>query len=481
MLIDRMSRSQSIEEEAEMPAPEPWDLVVVGAGSAGLVASKTAAGFGARVLLAERDRLGGDCLWTGCVPSKTLIAAANHTETIAFAAVMDSVAAAIAVIAPTDSKESLERDNVTVRLGEAHFTSPRTLTVNGEQIVFRQAIVATGTTPAMPAIEGIDDVSVLTSDSFWDLRELPPRLAIIGGGAIACELGQAMARLGSHVTIVQHGSRLLPKEQPEASTIVKTALEADGVRILTGRTAAHVRSADGLSGELALDDGTVVGFDRMLVAVGRRPRNDSLGLTAAGVRLDSAGYIEIDDSLRTTNPRIWAAGDATGLPQFTHIAGVNGSIAATNAMLGLRRRIDRRVVPRVTFTSPEVAAVGLQASDANARLHRVVTIEHRHSDRAVAESRTIGFTQIVVARNGRMLGGTIIGPRAGETVGELSLAVKLKLSTSSVAATTHPYPTFSDPLWNAAVQDVRFRLNRGAIKVVIRVLRWLRSLALTAS
>lgn len=467
-----------------MSAALSWDLVVIGAGSAGLVASKTAAGFGARVLLVERDRLGGDCLWTGCVPSKTLIAATNRTlesqsGESAFAAAMNSVVAAIAAIAPTDSRESLKLDNVSVRLGEAQFTSPRSLSIDGEAIGFRQAIVATGSTPAIPAIDGLDGISVLTSNSFWDLPALPRRLVIIGGGAVACELGQAMAKLGSVVSIVQHGSRLLPKEQTEASAIVRTALEADGVRVLIGKSAARVYSTDGLSGELLLDDETVIGFDRILIAAGRRPRTDSLQLPIAGVRVDASGYINIDDSLRTTNPRIWSAGDVTGLPQFTHLAGVNGSIAATNAVLGLRRRIDRRAVPRVTFTSPEVAAVGLQASDCDVRLHRVITIDHRHCDRAIAESRTAGFTQIVVARNGRMLGGTIVGPRAGETSGELSVAVKLGLSTSSVASAIHPYPTFNDPLWLAAVQDVRFRLNSGTLKAAVRLLRWIRSVTLS--
>lgn len=467
-----------------MSAALAWDLVVIGAGSAGLVASKTAAGFGARVLLVERDRLGGDCLWTGCVPSKTLIAAAGRAGNppsgqTAFVAAMNSVAAAIAAIAPTDSQESLERDNVSVRLGQAQFSSPRSLSLDGETIGFRQALIATGSRPAMPAIEGLDGVSVLTSDSFWDLPELPRRLVIIGGGAIACELGQAMARLGSLVTIVQHASRLLVKEQPEASAIIAAALHADGARVLLGTSATRVRSTDGLSGELTLDDGTRIDFDRILVAVGRRARTDSLQLPVAAVRVDGAGYVAVDESLRTSNPRIWSAGDVTGLPQFTHLAGVNGSIAATNAMLGLRRRVDRRAVPRVTFTSPEVAAVGLQASECDARLHQVITIDHRHSDRAIAESRTAGFTQIVVTRSGRILGGTIVGPRAGETVGELTLAVKLKVSTSSLASAIHPYPTFNDPLWLAAVQNVRSRLGTGTLRSVIRLLGWMRSVTLS--
>ncbi len=467
-----------------MAARPVWDLVVIGAGSAGLVASKTAAGFGARVLLVERDRLGGDCLWRGCVPSKTLISAANRvgrpvSDSLAFTEAMTAVAEAIATIAPTDSAQSLARDNVQVRMGEARFLSPRTLAIEGDQIGFRQAVIATGSVPAMPAIDGLQSVAALTSDTFWALDTLPPRLLIVGGGAIACELGQAMARLGSQVTIVQRGSRLLPREQPEASAIIATALAADGVRVLTDSSAARIHSLDGLSGRLTLADATEIDFDRILIATGRRTYLGPLDLPAAGVRVSDSGHIETDRSLRSSNRRIFSAGDVTGLPQFTHVAGVNGSIAATNSVLGLRRKIEPRAIPRVTFTSPEVASVGLQASDADLRQHRVVTIDHRHSDRAIAESRTAGFTQIVVARNGRMLGGTIVGPRAGETVGELSVAVKLGLSTSAIAATIHPYPTFSDPLWLATVQDVRVRLGTGPVGRIIRLLRWLRSVVVS--
>lgn len=471
-----------------MPEAAVWDLVVIGAGSAGLVASKTAAGFGATVLLIERDRLGGDCLWTGCVPSKTLIAAAHAVSTaressflgvnipeltVDFRAVMDSVHTAMKTIAPTDSRAALEAENITVLHGNAVFASPRSLTVDGTEVHFRQAIIATGSTPALPDIEGIDSVRVLTSDSFWELRELPGRLLILGGGAIGCELGQAMARLGSRVSIVHRGPRILSREEPRASTIIHDGLVRDGALIYTGRTGVQIRSTDGISGRLLLDDGTWMEFDRLVSALGREPRTNALQPQRAGVDTDPNGYVAVDKVLRTTNRRIWAAGDTTGLPQFTHTAGVNGSIAATNAILGLRRRVDDRAIPRVTFTAPEVAAVGLQAAATG--LQRVVTWEHSHSDRAITESDTTGFTQIVVDRKGRILGGTIVGPRAGETVGELALAVKQRLSTSALAGTTHPYPTYNDPLWNAAVDDVRYRLGRGPVAVAIRILAKVRA------
>ena len=338
---------------------------------------------------------------------------------------------------------------------------------------FRQAIIATGSTPALPDIEGIDSVRVLTSDSFWELRELPERLLILGGGAIGCELGQAMARLGSRVSIVHRGPRILSREEPRASTIIHDGLVRDGALIYTGLTGVQIRSTDGISGRLLLDDGTWMEFDRLVSALGREPRTNALQPQRAGVDTDPNGYVAVDKVLRTTNRRIWAAGDTTGLPQFTHTAGVNGSIAATNAILGLRRRVDDRAIPRVTFTAPEVAGVGLQAAATG--LQRVVTWEHSHSDRAITESDTTGFTQIIVDRKGRILGGTIVGPRAGETVGELALAVKQRLSTSALAGTTHPYPTYNDPLWNAAVDDVRYRLGRGPVAVAIRILAKVRA------
>ncbi|MGV8896314.1 MAG: dihydrolipoyl dehydrogenase family protein [Rhodoglobus sp.] len=467
-----------------------WDLVVIGGGSAGLVASKAAANFGARVLLIEKDRLGGDCLWTGCVPSKTLIAAAHaaaaaarvqgvsagaHRSATDFAATMHTVHDSIQTIAPVDSSEALEAEGVAVAHGQARFLSRRSLSLDGQEIRFAQAVIATGTSPAVPELAGADGLNILTSETFWELRELPDELVILGGGAIGCELGQAMARLGSRVTIVQRGPRILPKEQDAAARIVHDALVADGVTILTGRSAVAATSTDHLSGTVTLDDGQVLRFDRLVAALGRRPETSTLDLAAAGVTTDEAGYVRVDAALRTDNPRIVAAGDITGMPQFTHIAGVNGSVAATNAILGLRRKAETRVIPRVTFTSPEVAAVGIEASAADPLRHRVYTQQHSHSDRAITEQSTSGFTQIVVEKSGRIVGGTIVGPRAGETVGELALAVQSKLSTSSVASTIHPYPTYNDPLWNAAVSDVKHRLGSGVIAVAIRVLRKVRN------
>jgi len=467
-----------------------WDLVVIGGGSAGLVASRTAASLGARALLIETHRLGGDCLWTGCVPSKSLIAAADAATAarasahlgvtagevvVDFARVMTHVHDAMNEIAPVDSAESLERDDIDVLIGTARFTGPNTVDVNGREVRFGQALIATGASPALPAITGIEDVEVLTSATFWDLRTLPERLVVLGGGAVGCEIAQAMARLGSSVTLVHRGARLLPKEDERASALIEAALVADGVTVLTGRTVASVTSTDGLAGTFALSDGGTLPFDRVLAALGRRPNTAGLNLDRVGVRLNARGHVVVDSRLRTTNPRIWSAGDVTGLPQFTHTAGVNASVAATNAILGLTRRADTTAIPRVTFTHPEVGAVGLQSADAGARGHRVVSRDHAHVDRAITESRQNGYTQLVVDKRGRVLGGTVVGPRAGETLGEISLAVKNGLTTSDIAGTTHAYPTYNDGLWNVAVADVRVRLGSGLIRGAVVALRRLRS------
>ncbi|MFN4001755.1 dihydrolipoyl dehydrogenase family protein [Microcella sp.] len=473
------------------------DLLVIGGGTAGLVAAKTAARFGTSTLLVEAHRMGGDCLWTGCVPSKSLIAAADtaararnggrlgiETDAVRvdFAAVMRHVHAAIHEIEPADSAEVVEATGARVIMGRARFTGPRSAEVepldgSGARLVrFRQAIIATGSAPEVPALPGIDGIAVLTSDEVWDLDEQPERLAVLGAGAIGSELSQAFARLGSRVTLVQRNARVLPKEDPDASALVAAAMAHDGIDVRVSTTVERVEAgADGRAGILHLSDGAAVPFDRLLVALGRTPRIAGLGLEAAGVRLDERGYVAVDAALRSSNPRIWSAGDVSGLPQFTHIAGVNGSLAATNAALGLRRRVDADAVPRVTFTHPEVAAVGLAPAEAAAAGCTVREVRHEHTDRAIAEGETAGFTRLVVDAKGRVRGAVIVGPRAGETIGEAALAVRQGITTSAIASTTHPYPTYSDALWNAAIADVRVRLERGAVARAIAVLaRWRR-------
>lgn len=473
-----------------MTRPAHADLLVVGGGTAGIVAAKTAAGFGANVVLVERDRTGGDCLWTGCVPSKSLIAAASAATavrrgtvfgitadavTVDFPQVMRHVRETIAAIAPVDSPEVLADAGVTVVRGSAHFVDPRAVAVGDHIIGFTQAVLATGARPTVPHLPGLQSCDYLTSDTVWELAELPRRLMVLGGGSVGCELAQAFARLGSVVTIIESADTLVPREDPAASAALTASLRADGVSVLTAATAQSISEHS-----IALTDGRRVEFDCALVAVGRTPRTAALGLETVGVTLDERGYVHVDAHLRTSNPRIWAAGDLTGHPQFTHTAGMHGSIAATNAILGLRRTVDTAGEPRVTFTDPEIAVVGIDPRTARRITGlRVQTLSHSHLDRAIAEADTGGLTQLVLDRKHRIVGASIVGPRAGETIGELVLAVKHGMRTRDLAGATHPYPTYNDGPWNAAIADVRAQLGRPmtarAIAGLARLRRtWLR-------
>ncbi|MEU4626544.1 FAD-dependent oxidoreductase [Actinoplanes sp. NPDC023801] len=475
-------------DELTTPDAAGWDLLVIGGGTAGLVAAKTAAGFGARVLMVERERTGGDCLWTGCVPSKALLHVAHtaaaarraasfgiHTGAVRvdFAQVMAHVRAAIAAIEPVDSPATLRDAGVRVTHGTARLLSATTADVGGVTVAFRQALLATGSAPVVPPIDGLAQSSPLTSDTIWTLEALPERLLIIGGGSIGCELGQAFARLGARVSIVQSHPRLLMREDPDAATILTDALAADGVSIHTGTTVTRIRPAPaGWGAELA--DGTEIGFDRVLVAAGRRPRTTDLGLDMAGVGLDERGYVRVDALLRTSNRRIFAAGDVTGHPQFTHTAGVHGSVAAGNAILGLRRRADVSTTPRVTYTQPEVAAFGISAAQAPSRGLTVRTVPHADVDRAVTDGDTAGFTRLILDGRTRVVGASIVGPRAGESLAEVVLAARQGLRASAVAGATHAYPTYADGVWKAAIEQVQHQLRAPAAQRVIAALAGLR-------
>ncbi|NUP46347.1 MAG: FAD-dependent oxidoreductase [Catenulispora sp.] len=459
-----------------------YDLVVVGGGSAGLTAARLAGRLGARVLLAERDRLGGDCLWTGCVPSKALLHAASQvlaarrvdtyglpaaTGPADLAAVMAQVHRAMAAIAPHDSAESLSADGVEVAFGPARFTGPRGVQVGDRQVGFRFALIATGSSPALPPVPGLALTHPLTSDDVWDLERLPERLVVLGGGSIGCELGQAFARLGSQVTIVEAMECLLPRAEPRASVALAEHLAGEGVRVLTGAAADRVEP-----GALHVA-GQVLPFDRLLVTTGRRANTAGLELAAASVRVDERGNPLVNDRLGTSNPRIFAAGDASGRSAFTHLAGVQAASVVTGALLGVRRGVDYEAVPAVTFTDPEVAQVGLTEAEARERHGdkvRVRDLDNDRVDRAVADGRTAGFTRLVLGPRGRIVGATVVSPRAGETIAHLAAAVRMGWTPSKYAATVHPYPTYADGPWNAALAEVAGRLGSTTGRVAIKAL-----------
>ncbi len=457
------------------------DLLVIGGGTAGLVASLIAAGAGARVVLAERSAApGGDCLWTGCVPSKALIAAATRAHDmrtapevgigaaeprIDFAAVMEHVRGAQRRLARHDSAERLGREGVEVVQGSARFAGERTAEVSGRTFRFRRAFIATGSRPAVSPIPGIDEIDVLTNESVWDLRELPQRLVIIGGGPIGCELAQAFARLGSAVTLIEAGDRLLAKEESRAGSLVRERLESDGATVLVG---AHVSSV--CEGRLEVEGHGDVAFDRILVAAGRHPDSDALNLDAAGVGTHD-GKVSVDGHLRTSNRAIYAGGDVIGALAFTHVAAYHARIAAINALFFTRRSVNHDAVPWVTFTDPEVARVGLSTQQARERWGERTTcvdFEYAELDRAVTAGRGHGFARLVGDRRGRLVGATIAAPAAGESIAELAVWVAKRGRIAEVSQAVHAYPTLGEGPARAADEHLRRRFQTPGVRRVTR-------------
>jgi pyruvate/2-oxoglutarate dehydrogenase complex dihydrolipoamide dehydrogenase (E3) component len=454
-----------------------YDLVVIGGGTAALIAAHGAAGIGARVALVEQHRLGGDCLWTGCVPSKALIAAAAAAHTmrhadlhgleprtteVDLARVMQAVRAAQRVIEPHDSPERLRDMGVDVVVGRGRFRSQGTIDVDGRTLRYRKAIIATGSRPAVPRIEGLGASQPLTSDTLWDLQQLPRRLAVLGGGPIGCELGQAFARLGSRVTIVEALPHLLPRELPPVGELIAARLRSEGVTVLTGTSALRVEpGAPGGGFRMVLDKAASSGdvaFDQIVVAVGRRASTAELGLETVGVDLDERGYVVVDARLRTTSPHVYAAGDVTGVMPFTHVAAYQSRVAVPNALLGLRRRASYDHIPAVTFTDPEVARVGLDADAARERWGDKAVVQrfdYAGLDRAITHRDTTGFAELVGDPRGTLVGATVVGPAAGESIAELTAWLATGSKLTAISQTVHAYPTFTEGPSRAADEILR--------------------------
>ena len=474
-------------------------MVVIGGGTAGLVASRTAAGLGARVVLIERDGRGpgGDCLWTGCVPSKALIAAAELAHRIRnagsvgleprepeidFARVMQHVRGAQATIEPEDSAEALRRDGVEVIEGSARFKGPGVVEADGHELRYRTALIATGSRPVMPDLDGLAEADPVTNETVWDLTERPSRLAILGGGPIGCELGQAFQRLGTQVTLVQRRGYLLPKEEPEARELIAERLRADGVDLRLGTRPVRVEDGRALVVGPADANGAEdrIEFDRLLVAAGRRPETDDLGLEAIGAELDDHGGVKVDDRLATTAKGVYAAGDAiTALP-FTHVAGYHGRTVVANALFRTRTRVSYDSVPWATFTDPEVGRVGLTEAAARERFGddaAVVTHDYAHNDRAITAGDTHGFAKLVGDPKGRLVGATVAAPHGGESIAELAAWVRAERKIDDVSQTVHAYPTFSEGQARAAddfLRDKYFtprvrRFTRPALALLRRI------------
>ena len=444
------------------PAAGVYDLVAIGAGTAGLVASGGAALLGARAALIERAYLGGDCLVTGCVPSKTLIASAKVAHTarrsalfgvrtgpveVDFPAVMERVRRVRADVARHDGAEGMRKRGVDVLFGTAKFTGPKSLDLDGTEVRFRRAVICTGGRPDVPDVPGLRE-NALTSESVFNLTELPARLLVVGGGPIGCELAQTMARLGSRVTILQRGDRLLPKDDPDAGAMLADVFREEGVEIRFGTTPTRVeRDAVGLRVEVQGPGGAeVLRADQILVAAGRRPNIDHLGLDAARVASDSRG-VTVDWRHRTTNSRVYAAGDVCSPFQFTHAAYAQAEYACLNALLPFRLNARDRVMSWTTFTDPEVAHAGMGWHALQELQGRVDTYTQplELNDRAQAEGCTRGFARIHCYRGtDRILAATVVAPHAGEIIVPLSVAITNGWRLRHFHKTIFAYPTWGE-------------------------------------
>lgn len=439
--------------------PADRDLIVIGGGAAGLGAARLAVRRGARVLLVSLGEPGGDCTFYGCVPSKTLIESARRGLPFVLAA--RRVREVVAQVAATESAEALRREGIEVVRGSARFLSPRAIEVDGRRLTAPRIVVATGSAPALPAIPGLAEAPYLTNETVFDLEAPPASLAVLGGGAIGCELAQAFGRLGSRVTLVEAAARLLPGEDPQASATIAAVFAREGIELRLAARVAGV-AADRGGVRLALDGEGEVTAERLLVATGRAPVTAGLGPEAAGVAIDERGHVLTDRYLATSAPGIYAAGDVTGRLPFTHAAFAMGRLAAANALgAPLRRRRYRAgATPRVIFTDPEVAAVGLAEAEAARRGGRVAYLPMAETDRALTAAATDGFVKLIAgprrglgnAGGGRILGATIVAARAGEMIHEPALAMATGMFAGRLASATHAYPTWSYAVQLAAAQ-----------------------------
>lgn len=478
------------------PAPDSggrYHLVVVGAGTAGLVAAAAAAGMGARVALVERRALGGDCLNLGCVPSKALLASARVAATLRSAAafgvstaggpvdfgeVMRRMRRLRAEISPHDSAQRFRDLGVDVFFGDGTFVSGKQLDVDGRALTFSRALIATGSRAAVPPVPGLDRTAFLTHETLFSLTELPRRLTVLGGGPVGCEMAQAFARFGSRVTVVESASRPLFREDPEAAILVQQSLERDGVQFLCGAEPVSVKG-EGEQQSMVVrqkDRETTIAGDALLVATGRTPNLEGLGLAAAGVASDPLRGVLVNDRMQTANRRIFAAGDVCSPFRFTHAADHQARLVVRNALFAGRSRASRLVIPWCTFTSPGLAHVGLQPAEAGKEGIRLHTLTQPFSevDRARLDGSETGFVR-VHCRPGsdRIVGATVVAEDAGELIGELTLAIQNGIGLKKIGATIHPYPTLADAIRKLGDQYQRTRLTPFVKSLAKQWLRWI--------
>ncbi|MET0085517.1 MAG: FAD-dependent oxidoreductase [Sedimenticola sp.] len=450
------------------PKPASFDrnLVVIGAGSGGLVAAYIAAAVKAKVTLIEKHKMGGDCLNTGCVPSKALIRSARFlaqtrrasefgfksaSAEFDFADVMERVSGVVKQVEPHDSVERYTGLGVEVIQGEAKITSPYSVEVNGQTLTTRNIVVATGARPFVPPIEGIDQVDYLTSDNLWELRELPKRLVVLGGGPIGCELAQSFARFGSEVTIVEMAPRLMIREDDDVAALVAERFREDGIDVRAGHMAKQFKVEDGRKILVAEYEGEAVEFefDQVLVAVGRAANVSGFGLEELGVQISDRRTVEVNEFLQTNFPNIYACGDVAGPYQFTHTAAHQAWYASVNSLFGMFRKfkVDYSVIPFATFTDPEVGRVGLNELEAQQKgvPYEVTVYELDDLDRAIADGEAFGFVKVLtVPGKDKILGATIVGDHAGDLIAEFVAAMRHGFGLNKILGTIHIYPTWTE-------------------------------------
>jgi pyruvate/2-oxoglutarate dehydrogenase complex dihydrolipoamide dehydrogenase (E3) component len=474
-------------------AMERYDLIAIGGGTAGLVAAAGGAALGLRVALVERDALGGDCLWTGCVPSKALIASARLAQRMrhaaelglvgsspahAFGTVIERVRQARATVSRHDDPDRFRALGVEVVFGPAEMRAPDVVDVGGRRLAAKRIVIATGAEPAVPPIPGLDDVPYVTHATAFEQDTLPPSLVMLGAGPIGLELAHAYRRLGADVTVIEVLPQVLPQEDADVAAVVRGALQDDGVVIHTGARVEHVeRGRDGRASVTAraADGGVIaVACDSVFVATGRRPRGEGMGLAAIGVEL-VGGAVRVDRSLRSSVRTVWAAGDVCGGPQFTHVAEYQAKLVLRNAVFPFSSKTDYTAVPAVTYTDPEVARVGLTEHEARER-HADVSV-YRYAfadlDRAIVDGNTTGFVKAITRRGGRLIGATIVGTGAGDLLVPFVLAIRRKIPLPKLSQIVYPYPTMSEGIKRTADAYYRAKLTGRAGQWLRRIVRWL--------
>ncbi len=469
-----------------------YDMTIIGGGSGGLTAARAAQALGANVLLIDKERLGGDCLYYGCVPSKSLLHVARmlhqsrenarlgFTPAAAEVDITKVNAYVRGVIERVGKMEQGYVEGVSVRYGHVSFKSPTTLLLNGEEVTSRNTLIATGSHPALPSIAGLSETGYLTNENVFDLNALPVSLLIVGGGPVGVEMAQAFARLGASVTLIQGPERILPHEDPQVSATIAEILQAEGITIITSARLIKAQRQGEKKVITVQQDGQELTFraDELLLATGRRPNVEELALAAAGVEYNEQG-IKVNAYLQTSRPNILAIGDAIGGYLFTHVAAYQAGIAVRNALFPIgKKKVDYRVVPWCTFTDPEAAHVGLTPAEAQEqhKQTRVVTFPWASIDRAQTESETTGFIKLVLAgKKDTLVGAHMIGSHAGELLGEIALAMQHRLTLNNIFNTIHTYPTMSTGLQQAAYEayltSASAASNRRIVRSILRLRR----------